>query len=288
MKKNNRTILFCVVLVFTFILSSAELFSQENSSSTPRNLYIYGFVDNTIEQDSTKLQLCTDLFYSQFETNQKFSINDNRTTTFNKDLLEIHKETGDILFYHTVSQDENEWLSTLRLVDLATNHETTVSRNYKEFYKILMDANDALAELLQKQMTTPIEQHIATEKKENVVFTIADLYGTWKGEESIHKIVILGAGRGFVIFENGSSMNVSVEVENQSLFVAQDCSSSADFFPDIPKELAIELATSADPITWDFEIENSNTLNGIKNTYALVDAQSNAIDKTHITVTWYR
>ena len=288
MMKNNRTILFYVVLVFTFIFSSAELFSQESSSNAPRNLYIYGFIDNTIEKDSTKLQLCTDLFYSQFESTQKFSLYDKRTTAFNQDLLETHKESSDILFYHTISQTESDWTSTLHLVDLETNKEASITKNYKDFYKILMDAKNSLTELLTKQTSDSIDQQIATAEKETITYTITDMYGTWKGEENIHKIVILSAGRGFVIFENGSSMNVSVEVKNQSLFVEQDCTTSADFFPDIPREIAIELALTAEPITWDFEIEDLNTLNGVKNTYAIVDTQTNTIDNANITVTWYR
>ena len=36
------------------------------------------------------------------------------------------------------------------------------------------------------------------------------LSGTWGGEDTIDKIVIMRGGRGFVIFKNGSSMNITV------------------------------------------------------------------------------
>lgn len=287
MKKNNQGIFF-FALVFTFIFSSIELFSQENSSSELKNLYIYGFVNNTTEQDPNKLQLCTDLFYSQFESTSKFKVFDKRKTTFSQEIFETHKNNNDILFYHSISEADDEWVSTLYLVNSTTQQGVSITKNYKEFYKILMDAKACLTELLNKQIEKPIEQHIATEEKETIIYTIADMYGTWQGEEHIHKIVILGAGRGFVIFENGASMNVNIKVENQSLFVAQDCTSSADFFPNIPKEIATELANNAEPITWDLQIQNQNTLNGIKNTYAIIDAQNNTTDKTQIDVTWFR
>ncbi len=286
MRINNQIKTSLFFLVFTLLLSSKSTFSQENTST--RDLYLYGFIDNTNGSDTTRLQLCTDLFHSQFDASQDFLLHDKRLIQFSPEILDLHKNTNDLLFYHAVSKNENSWSSTLNLLDFATGKEINLTKEYKDFYKILMDAKDALSELFQKQTAKPIEQiSIQENEKPSSNYTIADVYGTWKGEENIHKIVILGAGRGFIIFENGASMNVSVKVENQKLLIEQECLTTPDFYPDIPIDFAAELTEKATPITWEFYIESTTQLNGSKNTYAFIDS-NNSIEPTILQVRWYR
>lgn len=290
MKNNSQCKVSILFLVFTFILFSQDIFSQEkDQTNSKRNLYLYSFVSDLENEDTTKLQLCTDLFYSQFEINEEFLLQDKRETHYSNEIYEQHKDSKNLVFYHSVSQTESSWISTLNLIDFATKQEITLTKEYKDFYKILMEAKDTLSELFEKQKVKPLQPKLATEtqEKQTTSYTVADLYGTWKGEECIHKIVILGAGRGFIIFDNGASMNVIVKVENQKLVVEQECASIPDYFPEIPLDFASQLDENTNPIVWDLTIENLNLLNGLKNTYAFVES-SNSIEPTKIQVSWYR
>ena len=112
------------------------------------------------------------------------------------------------------------------------------------------------------------------------------LSGTWGGEDSIDKIVIMRGGRGFVIFKNGASMNISVEIKaNNDIVITQSGKANASFFTEIPRDLALKEAVNADPIKWTLSLDDENTLTGTKSTLILSDgtAQSGTLN-----VTWKR
>ena len=110
--------------------------------------------------------------------------------------------------------------------------------------------------------------------------------GTWTGENYIDKVVILRGGRGFVIFNNGASMNISVEINSRKqVVVTQKGRSNASFFPNLPRNLALNAALSADPIIWKFSIVDSNTLSGFKTTLV---STADTYDYQDIQVTWNR
>ena len=114
------------------------------------------------------------------------------------------------------------------------------------------------------------------------------LSGTWYGENNIDKIVIMRGGRGFVIFNNGASMNISVELSNASkktIKIKQNGRSNASFYPDLPRQVALKVAVNANPIEWNFELLDDNTLKGKKST--LISANEDAIPGI-IDVTWHR
>ena len=96
-------------------------------------------------------------------------------------------------------------------------------------------------------------------------------------------------GRGFVIFKNGASMNITVEIKatgsSQSIVITQNGKANASFFTDLPRELALKEAVNADPIKWVFEASDDNTLKGIKNTLILNDG---AATSGTVSVTWKR
>ena len=110
------------------------------------------------------------------------------------------------------------------------------------------------------------------EEKHQKSIPLENLSGTWKGEENIDKIVILRGGRGFVIFNNGASMNIQIKnstsVPNQ-IIVTQNSKSNASFFPELPRNMALQAAVQAEPIQWILNINDENTLKGIKQTLLL-------------------
>ena len=99
--------------------------------------------------------------------------------------------------------------------------------------------------------------------------SLESLSGTWKGDENIDKIVILRGGRGFVIFNNGASMNILIKNSPTSpnqILVTQNSKSNASFFPELPRNIALQAAVHAQPIQWILNILDENTLQGVKQT----------------------
>ena len=96
-------------------------------------------------------------------------------------------------------------------------------------------------------------------------------------------------GRGFVIFNNGASMNITVRLQqsegSQKITVLQNQRSNASFFPQLSRQLALEHAVNAEPIEWTFQAKDSNTLTGQKRTLVENSGQVNYGD---ISVTWTR
>ncbi len=279
--------------VLTLLLFSIihGVFSQDSSSSGSNTLlYFYGPTVETSED--SKLQLTTDLFYSQFQAEGDFTLVDRRTTIFDINVLDSHKGTNDILFYNEIKEDNDKWYVSLFLIDLSVGKEITVKYVYDEYYRVLIEAKDVLSDLLaaysSDSQDVAIEQNAAVQGNGSSV-SISKLFGTWKGEEHIDKIVILRGGKGFVIFENGASMNISITVEGDSLLAVQDSKSNASFFPELPREVALVKALDVNPIEWDMTIESENSLVGIKHTY-VSEPGSNVsnIIKTEIPVKWYR
>jgi hypothetical protein len=122
-----------------------------------------------------------------------------------------------------------------------------------------------------------------------VVQSTEFLSGTWGGEDNIDKIVIMRGGRGFVIFKNGASMNITVELANtgsgQNIIITQNGKANASFFTEIPRELALKEAVNAQPIKWVLEMNDEDTLSGIKNTLILSDGTA---QNGSLAVTWKR
>ena len=149
-----------------------------------------------------------------------------------------------------------------------------------------MDAKNEVTKFIDK-LNSSVNQSSFTEitsnnnssLSENSV-SIESLSGTWTGEEFIDKIVILRGGRGFVIYQNGASMNISLKIENGNLIATQISKSNASYFPEISREKALELAPTAEPIEWKLNIKNSSELEGTK--YTLTEKNQNSPEFSYI------
>ena len=77
-------------------------------------------------------------------------------------------------------------------------------------------------------------------------------------------------GRGFVIFNNGASMNITVELSGKEggkkVVITQKGNSNASFYPDLKRTAALSAAVSARPIKWTLTLTDNNTLKGTKET----------------------
>lgn len=84
-------------------------------------------------------------------------------------------------------------------------------------------------------------------------------------------------------------MNISIELENtnngKQVIVTQKGRSNASFFPDLPRNIALNAALNAEPIKWKFSLIDTNTLSGLKTTLV---ADADNYDYQDIHVTWNR
>lgn len=297
--KNKKT----VCKKFQFLVLTILFFSQIyllDAQSGPtvkasQNLYFYGAISHADDVETIKLTEA--LFYSQLLALELFTIQDKRETVFDIDILNSHSATNDILFYAEIYEENEEWISVLHLIDTATQKEATTKNYYDGYYKILIEAKNSITTLIQNfnsDQSTPLNTTSSgigsTETLPPAeVITSENLSGTWKGEEHIDKIVILRGGRGFVIFENGASMHISVSINGTTMTARQESKSNASFFPDLPREVALVKAINAEPIVWELNIENKNSLSGIKHTLvADTTSETLFITQSSIPVKWYR
>lgn len=281
-----RNIFTSKIYIFLFLFFTTELFAQSY------NIDYYGIVATNI--DSNMAKMTSDLYFTQLTEIQNFTINDKRSEQSSfTDLDKTQFSEQNLSFFSELQKDstDEKWNVTFHIVDNKAKKEQTETKTYDSFYKILIEPKATLQEslknLVEKQNQNIEKQNISI--KTTKITSTENLSGTWKGENFIDKIVILRGGRGFIIFNNGASMNISLEIKTsqgeQKVFITQKGNSNASYFPDLPRKVALNAALSAKPITWDFSIIDNNTLKGIKTTLV---ADSDNYKTEKITVTWNR
>lgn len=271
--------------IFLFLFLTAEIFAQNY------NIDYYGIVATNI--DSNMAKMTSDLYFTQLSEIQNFTVNDKRTVQISLTIDKTQFSEQNLSFFSELQKDptDEKWNVIFHIVDNKSKNEQTETKIYDSFYKILMEPKATLQEslknLVEKQNKIVEKPNISV--KNTKITSTENLSGTWKGENFIDKIVILRGGRGFVIFNNGASMNISLEIKNsqgeQKVLITQKGHSNASYFPDLPRKVALNAALSAEPITWDFSIIDNNTLKGIKNTLV---ADSDNYKTEKINVTWNR
>lgn len=255
------------------------------------NIDYYGIVSSEIDDNMAKM--LSDLYYTQFQEISSFNVTDKRTQDCLKTIpSNSSMNSNEFSFYSVITKENAKWISTLTILNPNQNINHSVKKEFDSFYKILMEPKDILQTslknlVLQKSVATNEQQ--TTQPQTNLPQISTEfLSGTWYGENNIDKIVIMRGGRGFVIFNNGASMNISVELSNTSkkaIKIKQNGRSNASFYPDLPRQIALKVAVNATPIEWNFELLDDNTLKGKKST--LISANEDAIPGI-IDVTWHR
>ena len=264
-------------------------FSLQSAICQHYNIDYYGIVSSEIDDNMAKM--LSDLYYTQFQEISSFYVTDKRTQDCLKTIPSNDSiDSSNFSFYSIITKENAKWISNLTIKNKNLNH--SVKKEFDSFYKILMEPKDILQAslkdlVLQKTVVSTEEQ---TEQPQINLPQISTefLSGTWYGENNIDKIVIMRGGRGFVIFNNGASMNISVELSNASkkaIKIKQNGRSNASFYPDLPRQVALKVAVNANPIEWNFELLDDNTLKGKKST--LISANEDAIPGI-IDVTWHR
>ena len=244
-------------------------------------------------------KMTSDLYYTQLSEINNFSVSDKRDTPSLSERPDTESFSDSSLsFFTLINKDtsSDKWITTYYVVDKAHNEEHSKKKIYDSFYKILMESKDVLRETIKQliendnsstAITTSVQDN--KDSSRTAITSTEELSGTWSGEENINKIVIMRGGRGFVIFNNGASMNITVELSgsesNKMVLVKQKGNSNASFYPDLKRTAALTAAVSAAPIKWTLNLTDTNTLKGIKDTL-LPDGDS--YKEGSINVIWTR
>ena len=287
-KENIRLLTFFIILIFAKVFC----YSQETYS-----IDYYGVVSSEI--DSNIYKMTSDLYYTQLSEINDFMVTDKRTNTALTQAPEnTSLSTSNLSFYAEIEKSKNSstWIATLNIIDRKNNLTKKESKEYDSYYKILMEPKSVLKESLRnliiQNTSVSIEKPLITDSPVVEIETDSDgatlesLAGTWTGEKGISKIVIMRGARGFVIFENGASMNILLTLENtDKIIISQNGKSNASFYPDIPRQIALNAALNSDPIKWTFILTDGNKLSGTKNTLVFVD---NEAVKGEVNVVWQK
>ena len=264
--------IFIKKAIFTilFFATCLYMFGQQNASVAFFGIY-------SPDADKNMLSMTEDLYFKQL-SDMDLSIKDNRSDSFSENydskkesLFSECEET--FAFFIIIKKNTSEkWECSINLRNIETKKTKSISKEYDSYYKILMDSKTNLKASIKSLFDeTEENQTIVKKSVSTKSVTTESIAGTWTGEDAIAKIVIMRGGRGFVVFKNGATMNISVSitaVENNTntINVKQNGSNNASFFTDLNRKLALESAVTAKPIEWNFLLQNDGTLKGEKST----------------------
>lgn len=266
-----------------FLCLNILIFSILHINATQITVDYYGVL--TTSDNTNILKMAQDIFYTQLCSIDNITTNDKRLDT-SKTLASVPNtdniQTENIIFYAEITEEKtsetSKWLCKLNAYIPKTKKTISQTEEFDSYYKILVNAKDYIDKfLIPIKYTTTIPSNYPTQ--ESKLLSIESLAGTWDGEPFTDKIIILRGGRGFIIFKNGSTMNISVSMDkNEStgistINITQVGKSNASFYPALPREKALEYAANAKPIKWKFTTISNQQLIGTKET--LVKSESN-------------
>ena len=268
-----------VLLVIISTIFSLQLICQSK---------IGFFMAVSDSSDTATINLTQDLYFQKLSLLPNVVVSDLREINFSSANLSEYPDL-DFVFYPEIQENGTGWKCIFHAKKISSNQNYVSEKIYDSYYMILMDAKNEVTKFIEK-LNSPTKDSSFDENSSNnsssteSYISIESLSGTWTGEEFIDKIVILRGGRGFVIYQNGASMNISLILENGVLLITQISKANASYFPEISREKALELAPTAEPIKWNLNIKNSSELEGTK--YTLTEKDKNSPEFSYIPVKW--
>ncbi len=276
-----------VISILLFCIFFQILFSQ---SATFKTLAFFSAVSNSKEVNT--IQLIQDLYFSHVSILEQYTAIDYRTVQFTTPLPANIQEPS-IAFFVVINESEGMWICELNAVVFPERREIKKSYSYDSYYQILLDAKTVISGFFTSLLYPSSEVSVtdaAALKKQEIVLNLESIAGTWAGDEFIDKVVILRAGRGFIIYKNGATMNISVEIKQNKVIAKQTSKANASFFPELPRELALTAAPQTEPLEWVLEAVTENMLIGEKKTIEAVydNGLPVSVNKITISAKWTR
>ena len=292
MKRFSKTL--TAVLFFSFFFIKA-------ACASPLQIEYYGVVSSS--SDINMLKMAQDFFYTQLNAIDRISVSDKRTDTSavltsipDTSALPIHK----LAFFVEINEDrKNEttvfWNCRYYAKFSESGEIAKREKVYDSYYKMLTNAKETIEDFLAPYMAKNERQQDAAGSGTEGTFpdkiSLENLSGTWTGEPFTDKIVILRGGRGFIIFKNGATMNISVSLQEtdtgSQVKIKQAGKTNASFLPELPRELALKAAPTADPVEWKLFVKSADTLSGTKKTL-IPDQNETSVQTKLLETTWHK
>ena len=274
----------CIILFYALF---HVLFSQTDDFKT---LAFFSAVSNS--KESNTINLIQDLYFSHVSVLEQYTVIDYRNTQYTNPLPSNIQEPS-TAFFVIINENAGKWKCSFHAVIFPELKEYSKEFIYDSYYQILLDAKNVVA-LFFTSLSTGATLDTVVQNPEletpKLVINLDSIAGTWAGDEFIDKIVILRAGRGFIIYKNGATMNISVQVSNNKIIAKQTSKANASFFPELPREFALTAAPETDPLEWVMEAVNENLMIGEKKTIEAVYDNGIPVSVKKITVSakWTR
>ena len=258
-----------------FVVSLAAFGAQSQPS---RSVDFFGVISS--DADANMIQMTETLYLTQLGEVPGISVTDRRQSGFAEAYKaqgapDFSKASSPLAFYALIDKKDpsgGKWDCTICVADIGTKDIHSYTQTYDSYYKILMESKASLRSIFESLLNNRKPKETDRANDTNIpdnstpAVSTDSIAGTWGGEDYIDKIVILRGGRGFIIYKNGATMNISVSVADKEVTVTQAGKSNASFFPELPREAALLAATDAPPLSWKLTVQNSSTLTGTKTT----------------------
>ena len=274
MKQNPALPALYVIIGMFFCVSAA--------AQSAVKVDFYGVASQ--DADKNMISMTEDLYLTQLK-DSSVQLTDRRSTDFsqnyfdtgNADISASDKDA--ITFYAVITKrSDSKWECATNMKKLSEGKEVRTVKEYDSYYKIFSESKATLSDLLASFMQQGAGSSSYASQPQNdkpaqnrpVSVSTQAIAGTWSGDEYIDKVVIMRGGRGFIIFKNGASMSITISIsENNADFpvtISQAGGSNASFFPELPRTVALEVATNAKPVEWRLRLEGDSMLRGTKRT----------------------
>ena len=304
----NKARLFLTVFFLSLALGSRTLLhAQEDAQKF--NLYYYGVVTNV--NDQNMLNITQDLFFAQLRGIQSLQTFDKRDDEIKDSYSDIQTDTRCESFFNLAQaqvpqenallfaariyrpKSDEKWSCAFAVKNLQSGAVFSNQKEYDSYYKILTDAK-VLIQRVVAEASGGEDSSAGTAKaaggaarQEGSEGGVGDLAGTWGGEKSASKIILLRSGRGFIVFNNGATMNVAIFAQDDgaSVRIVQRDKFNASFYPDIDRQTILGFAESASPIEWNLTLSSNGSLVGKKKT--LVQS-GGSVEPANVDVTWIK
>lgn len=296
---------FVTIYLLSLLLFVAAPFSI--FGATTQTIDFFGVASPDAQE--SMIRMTSDLYFNQLKdcaptVRDKRNKIDIRATDPEEVNIEAEDDSALIFWAFIKKRDDGKWVSIMFLINCHTKETFQKTTEYDSYYKILMESKSSLVAVLDDLIFQSKEGKSALDAQGNLALanngesdseslspaqtktlTLDELCGTWNAESFISKAVIMRNGKGFIIFRNGVSMNVSITKNSEGLLIKQLGNSNAAYYPEMERAKALEAASMAQAIEWSFTSITANRMIGKKRTLAL-DSSSGAVTRTFVDIEW--
>jgi hypothetical protein len=200
---------------------------------------------------------------------------------------EIRTLAADYLLSGNVGKIGDSYVVTLENVKVASGEKMTVTERCVSVNDIVLKARSITLRLFGRETgLSGGERDAAPEIR--LVNSLAEVTGIWKGDKGLDSVRILKTdGTAVAVLTGGTSMRLSVEIENGLLVFRQAEPNRPEFFMSatLPYSRAKLISDRARQVSWTFSLSSDGrTLTGRKESVSVTGDRTGAIsvDNTYV------